>query len=84
MMNQRCEGCDEPQFMCECNKHHADFVGEEVVERYHHGKFIGKNELVRQMFTLRMLPTIVIGRFAFTMQCPDRHFGGTALRGVRV
>ena len=83
MMSQRCEGCDEPQFMCECNKHHANYKGAVVVDVYHRGTLFDGKQLVRQMFTLRMLPTIVIGRFAFTMQCPDRHFGGTALRGVR-
>ena len=83
MKNQRCAGCDEPEFMCECNKHHKNYKGAVVADVYHRGILIDGKELRRQAFTLRFLPTIVIGRFAFTMQCPDRHFGGTALAGRR-
>lgn len=80
MQTKRCEGCDEPQFMCCCSK---EFVGKEVTEVYHRGVFVDAKQLVRQMFTLQMLPTIIIGRKAFSLKSPDRHFGGKVLQGVR-
>lgn len=76
----RCPECDEPDFMCECAK---NFQGAEVSEVYHRGVFIDKKQLVRQMFLLAMLPTVIIGRKAFTLKSPDRHFGGNVLLGVR-
>ena len=57
-MTNRCEVCEEPKFMCSCNKHHADYKGEEVVERYHHGKFFAKGELMGQLFTGFIYETI--------------------------
>ena len=77
---KRCEGCDEPEFMCCCSK---EFVGKEVSEVYHRGLTIDGKELRSQLFTLSFLPTIVIGRKAFTLKSPDRHFGGNCLQGVR-
>ena len=80
MKSNRCEGCDEPQFMCCCSK---EFVGKEVTEAYHRGLLIDGKKLVRQMFFLSLLPTIIIGRKAFTLKSPDRHFGDAILQGVR-
>ena len=83
MMSQRCSGCDEPQFMCECNKHHKNYKGEVVRAIYHRGVFIGEKELRRQMFFLACRPTIIIGRVAFLLVSPDRHFGNRIFEGVR-
>lgn len=69
-MTKRCEGCDEPDFMCCCSK---EFVGKQVSEAYHHGTLIDGKELKRQMFSLSIKPTIIINRRAFVLQCPDRH-----------
>ncbi len=75
----RCPECDEPEFMCECAK---NFVGKRVQEVYHKGLTIDSKELKHQLFTLTLLPTIIIGRLAFTLACPDRH-GDKVLRGAR-
>ena len=80
MTVKRCEGCDEPMFMCCCSK---EFVGQEVSEVYHRGVFVGGKQAVQSAYLLSVLPTVVIGRKAYTMACPDRH-GDNVMRGVRV
>jgi hypothetical protein len=76
----RCPECDEPDFMCECAK---NFQGAIVTEVYHRGLFVDGKQLERQLFRLSLLPTIIIGMKAFTLICPDRHFGDNVLMGVR-
>ena len=80
MTVKRCEGCDEPMFMCCCSK---EFVGQEVAEVYHRGVFVGGKQSVQSAYFLSVLPTVVIGRKAFLMVPPYRH-GDNVLRGVRV
>jgi hypothetical protein len=81
-MNQttRCPECEEPEFMCECAK---NFQGKVVELVYHRGLTIDGKELHRQLFTLSLRPTIIIGRKAFSLKSPDRHFGDNCLQGVR-
>ena len=80
MTVKRCEGCDEPEFMCCCSK---EFVGQEVSEVYHRGVFVGGKQVVREAFYLSVKITVVIGCKAFLMVSPYRH-GDCVLRGVRV
>ena len=80
MQSQRCEGCDEPEFMCCCSK---EFVGQEVSEVYHRGVYVGGKQAVREAFYLSVKITVVIGCKAFLMVSPYRH-GDCVLRGVRV
>jgi hypothetical protein len=75
----RCPECDEPEFMCCCSK---EFQGKVVSEVYHRGTFVDGKQLHRQMATLSFLPTIIIGRKAFSLKSPDRHFGDTVLMEV--
>lgn len=80
MKNSRCPECEEPEFMCECAK---NFQGKRIESVYHRGLTIDGQELKRQLFTLSFLPTIIIGRKAFTLKSPDRHFGDNVLQGAR-
>jgi hypothetical protein len=79
-MVKRCEGCDEPEFMCECAK---NFQGKRIESVYHKGITIDGQELRHQLYFLRFLPTVIIGKKAFNLICPDRHFEGNVLMGVR-
>lgn len=45
--NQRCPECEEPQFMCECEK---NFRGEVIKEIYHHAnRHSGKSPFLLSM-----------------------------------
>ena len=77
---KRCEGCDEPEFMCCCSK---EFEGSEVTEVHHRGVFVGGKQTVRGAFFLAIRTTIIVGGKAFLLVSPDRH-GDNVLRGVRV
>lgn len=70
MTIQRCEGCDEPEFMCCCSK---EFVGQVVSEVYHKGMFVGGKQTVQACFYMVIRPTVIISKRAFILRSPYRH-----------
>ena len=66
-MVKRCEGCDEPEFMCCCSK---EFVGKIITEVYHRGVFVDRKQLDNQVKVLkasRPERTIVLGQNSYKL-----------------
>lgn len=71
-MNQvkRCEGCDEPEFMCVCSK---EFQGKTVTHIYHRGEHLDGQQAKRNSYLLPLRPTVIINHICSILRSPFRH-----------